>query len=82
MHQALDTDSARMGAVLAYIAQLYAVEKRARRSEVRGQQLRLLREQVSRPVLEQLNEHLLRIRDELLPKNRRKARNPFTRAQS
>jgi transposase len=30
-HQALDTDPARMGAVLAYIAQLYAVEKRARR---------------------------------------------------
>ena len=37
----------RMGAVLAYIAQLYAVEKRARLSGVRGEQLRLLREQVS-----------------------------------
>ena len=31
-YQALDTDPARMGAVLAYIAQLYAVEKRARQS--------------------------------------------------
>ena len=29
-HQALDNDSARMGAVLAYIAQLYALEKTAR----------------------------------------------------
>jgi transposase len=69
VHQALDTDSARMGAVLAYIAQLYAVEKRARRSEVRGEQLRLLREQASRPVLQHLHAYLLRIRDELLPKS-------------
>lgn len=69
VHQALDTDSARMGAVLAYIAQLYAVEKRARLSGVRGEQLRLLREQVSRPVLEQLHAYLLRIREELLPKS-------------
>lgn len=29
-HKALDTDSERMGAVLAYIAHLYKVEKRAR----------------------------------------------------
>ena len=46
-HQALDTDPARMGAVLAYIAQLYAVEKRARRSGVEGEALRRLREQAS-----------------------------------
>ena len=31
-HAALDTDAVRMGAVLAYIAHLYKVEKRARRS--------------------------------------------------
>ncbi len=36
---------------------------------IRGEQLRLLREQASRPVLEQLHEYLLRIRDELLPKS-------------
>jgi transposase len=68
-HQALDTDPARMGAVLAYIAQLYAVEKRARQSGVEGEQLRLLREQASQPVLQQLHEYLLKIRDFLLPKS-------------
>jgi transposase len=68
-HQALDTDPARMGAVLAYIAQLYAVEKRARRSGVEGEELRLLREQASQPVLTQLHEYLLKIRDRVLPKS-------------
>jgi hypothetical protein len=58
-----------MGAVLAYIGQLYAVEKRARRSGIDGEQLRLLREEVSRPVLGQLHAYLLKIRDELLPKS-------------
>jgi transposase len=69
VYQALETDAGRMGAVLAYIAQLYAVEKRARLSGVRGEQLRLLREQASRPMLEQLHAYLLRIREELLPKS-------------
>jgi transposase len=68
-HQALDTDRARMGAVLAYIAQLYAVEKRARRSGVEGEQLHLLREQASQPVLTQLHEYLLKIREQVLPKS-------------
>jgi gamma-glutamylcyclotransferase (GGCT)/AIG2-like uncharacterized protein YtfP len=69
IHQALDTDPARMGAVLAYIAQLYAVEKRARHSGVKGEQLRLLREQTAAPVLEQLHAYLGKIREELLPKS-------------
>jgi transposase len=69
VYQARDLDPARMGAVLAYIAQLYAVEKRARRSGIRGEDLRLLREQVSRPVIENLNSYLLTIKDELLPKS-------------
>jgi transposase len=68
-HQALDTDPGRMGAVLAYIAQLYAVEKRARRSDVEGEQLRLLRERAARPVLDQLRGYLLKIRDQVLPKS-------------
>ena len=58
-----------MGAVLAYIGQLYAVEKRARRSGIEGDQLRLLREEASRPVLDQLHAYLLKIREELLPKS-------------
>jgi len=69
VYQARDTDSAHMGVVLAYMAQLYAVEKRARQCGIRGEQLRLLREQASRPVLEQLHTYLLRIREELLPKS-------------
>ena len=68
-HQALDTDPARMGAVLAYIAQLYAVEKRARRCGVEGDALRLLREHASRPVLAQLQGYLLKIRGQVLPKS-------------
>jgi transposase len=67
--QAQDTDPARMGAVLAYIAQLYKLEKHARRCGVEGEQLRLMRDQASRPVLEQLHAYLLQIRDELLPKS-------------
>jgi transposase len=69
VYQARETDSARMGAVLAYIAQLYAVEKRARQAGIQGEQLRLLREQASRPVTEQLHAYLLKIKDQLLPKS-------------
>jgi hypothetical protein len=68
-HQALDTDRARMGAVPGYIAQLYAVEKRSRRSGVEGEELLLLREQASQPVLTQLHEYLLKIRGQVLPKS-------------
>lgn len=69
VYQALETDRTRMGAVLAYIARLYAVEKQARKSNIGGEQRRLLREQVSQPVLDQLHEYLLKIRGELLPKS-------------
>jgi transposase len=68
-HKALDTDPGRMGAVLAYIAQLYAIEKRARQSAIEGDDLRILREQASMPVLAKLKEYLLKIRDEALPKS-------------
>jgi hypothetical protein len=69
VYQARETDPAGMGAVLAYIAQLYAVEKRARRCRIQGEDLRLLREQASRPVIEQLQTYLLKIADQLLPKS-------------
>jgi transposase len=68
-HDALDTDAARMGAVLAYIAKLYAVEKTARDSGVVGEQLRLLRQQTAVPVLEELHRYLERISAEVLPKS-------------
>jgi transposase len=48
-HNALDSDPARMRTVLMLIAQLYAVEKIARAQKVRGEALRLAREQGSRP---------------------------------
>jgi transposase len=68
-HQALDNDSARMGAVLAYIARLYAVEKPARQAGIVGDDLRLLRQQGAVPVLLELHAYLLKIRDEVLPKS-------------
>jgi transposase len=68
-YNARETEPARMGAVLAYIAQLYAVEKRSRQSRIRGEDLRHLREQASRPVLGHLHGYLLKIKDELLPKS-------------
>ena len=68
IYQARETERC-MGAVLAYIAQLYAVEKRARRCGIEGEQLRLLRQEISLPVLEHLHAYLVRLRDELLPKS-------------
>ncbi len=67
--QTRDTDPARMGAVLAYIAQLYAVEKRARQCGIQGEDLRLLRESASRPISNQLHAYLLTIHTQLLPKS-------------
>jgi transposase len=68
-YNALDTDAAYMRAVLVYIGQLYALEKRARQAGVEGEDLRLLREQASVPILAQLHEYLLRIQNEVLPKS-------------
>jgi hypothetical protein len=58
-----------MGAVLAYIDQLYAVEKRARKAGLQGDELRQLRQEVSRPVINQLHAYLLSIHSQLLPKS-------------
>lgn len=69
VYKARETDPARMGAVLVYIAQLYAVEKRARRCGIQGETLRLLREQASKPVLDRLETYLWKISDQLLPKS-------------
>lgn len=69
VYKARETDPARMGAVLVYIAQLYAVEKRARRCGIQGETLRLLRQQASKPVLDRLETYLLKISDQLLPKS-------------
>jgi transposase len=68
-HNALQNDQARMGGVLAMIAHLYGVEKVARQKGLRGEQLRLVREQDARPMLIQIHEYLLVIREQVLPKS-------------
>jgi transposase len=68
-HNALEKDTARMGGVLAMIAHLYDVEKLGRRNGWRGEELRLLRERDARPMLNQLHDYLLTIREQVLPKN-------------
>ena len=69
VYLARETDAARMGAVLAYIGQLYAVEKRARKAGLQGEELRHLRQEVSRPIANQLHAYLLSIQPQLLPKS-------------
>ena len=49
--------------------EIAVVQKLARERELRGEQLRLLREQGTGPVLERLHAYLLEIRDQLLPKS-------------
>jgi hypothetical protein len=68
-HNALERDQARMGGVLAMIAQLYEVEKAGRRNGWRGEKLRQLRERDARPMLNRLHEYLLTIREQVLPKS-------------
>ena len=58
-----------MGVVLAYIAKLYGVEKTAREGGVAGDDLRLLLQQGSVPVLDKLHEYLEKISGEVLPKS-------------
>jgi hypothetical protein len=69
VYQALETDPARMRSILLLIAELYRVEKLARQQGVRGEDLRLLREQGARPVLEKLHIYLSEIREQVLPKS-------------
>jgi transposase len=69
VHQALDNDPSRMRTLLLMIAELYRVEKLARQRALGGENLRLMREQGARPVLEKLHAYLREIREQLLPKS-------------
>jgi transposase len=69
VYQAREMDPARMGAILAYIGQLYAVEKRGRKAGLHGEDVRQLRQEVSRPIANQLHAYLLSIHPQLLPKS-------------
>src|SRR5438477_2801358 len=65
--KALESDQARMGPALLLIAQLYRVEKRARRLTP-AERLEL-RKQEGRPILAKLHRYLLDIQLEVLPKS-------------
>jgi transposase len=65
--KALDSDQARMGPALLFIAQLYRVEEQARGWSAEDR--RALRQSESRPILEKLHGYLLEIRTEVLPKS-------------
>jgi hypothetical protein len=54
---------------LLLIAQLYGVERMARERGLCGEELRLLREHGSRPVLDRLRTYLLELQDQLLPES-------------
>ena len=69
VHQAVDNDPSRMRTLLLMIAELYRVEKLARQRALRGEDLRLMREQGARPVLEKLHAYLRAIQEQLLPKS-------------
>jgi transposase len=68
-HNAPESDPSRMRTVLLLIAQLYNLERTARQRDLDGEELPLLREHASRPVLDRLQAYLLKIRDGLLLKS-------------
>jgi transposase len=68
-HNALESDPSCMRTVLLLIAQMYGVERTARERGLRAEDLRLLRQQGSRPVLDRLHAYLLEIQERLLPKS-------------
>ena len=65
--EAKDTDVTRMGAVLAHISRLYAIEREGKALEAEAR--RLLREHGARPILAELHAYLLDIREQVLPKS-------------
>ncbi len=68
-HNALENDTAAHGRSAGDDCRLYEVEQAGRRNGWRGEELRLLREREARPMLNQLHEYLLTIREQVLPKS-------------
>jgi transposase len=66
-HKALESDQPRMGPALLLIAQLYRVEKQAR--TLTAEDRLRLRQLQSRPILVKLQDYLLEIQAEVLPKS-------------
>jgi transposase len=68
-HEAISNDKDRAEYVLGQIAILYGVEKKARESELNWEDRQKLRQQESRPVLDQLKTWLLENYPAVLPKS-------------
>ena len=66
-HKALESDQPRMGPALLLIAQLYRVEKQVR--PLAAEDRLGLRQLQSRPILDKLQDYLLEIQAEVLPKS-------------
>lgn len=66
-YKALEWDQQRMGKALHLIARLYGIEDRAK--GLTGEERFKLRQRLSSPVVAQLHQYLLRIREEVLPKS-------------
>src|SRR5436190_2076112 len=66
-HKALESDQPRMGPALLLIAQLYRVEDQAR--SLSPEDRLGLRQLQSRPILDQLQDYLMAIQTEVLPKS-------------
>ena len=66
-HKALESDQPRMGPALLLIAQLYRVETQAR--PLAAEDRFRLRQLQSRPILDKLQDYLLEIQAEVLPKS-------------
>jgi transposase len=65
--KALDSDQQRMGKALHLIARVYSVEDRAK--GLTGEEWLALRKKLSTALMAKLNQYLLEIRDEILPKS-------------
>jgi transposase len=67
--KALETDEQRMGPALHLIARLYAVEERAKALSLSAEQRLALRQRVSARLMGKLEQYLLELQQEVLPKS-------------
>jgi transposase len=65
----VDPDDAALVKILGAIAQLYAIEERARKDQLTCEERTVLRQSESRPILEHLKELILSKRQQVLPKS-------------
>jgi transposase len=71
--QAQENDPSRMRTLLVMIAGLYRLEKLARERGLAGEDLRAMREQGARPLLQKIHDYVMESKDLLLPKSEARA---------